>query len=60
MLVAGIIFGVVAVAHVWRLFTGADLMLGDYSVPLWLSWIGVAITAYLTYASFHLASRLRK
>jgi hypothetical protein len=26
-------------------------------VPVWLSWVGVAATAYLSYASFHFAFR---
>src|SRR5665213_2859076 len=36
--VAGVIFTIVAIAHLWRIFTGADLMLGNWDVPVWLSW----------------------
>ena len=32
----------------------------DWEVPVWLSWIGTLITAYLSYMSFHLAARVRR
>lgn len=60
MLVAGAIFTVVAAAHLWRIFTQADLTIMGWTAPLWLSWIGVAVATYLAYTSFHLAARLRK
>ena len=60
MLFAGIIFGVVAVAHLWRLFSSAPVDIAGWDVPLWLSWVGVGLAAYLSYTSFHLAARLRK
>ena len=57
--IVGVIFTLVAVAHFWRIFTGADLMLGDWDAPVWLSWFGVAVTTYLAYMSFHLAARMK-
>jgi hypothetical protein len=59
-LVVGVIFTIVALAHLWRLFASADLMIMGWAVPLWLSWFGVAITAYMAYASFRFALRIRK
>ncbi len=55
LLVTGCIFTVIAVAHLWRLFSTGELVLMGWAVPLWLSWFGVAITAYLAYASFRFA-----
>lgn len=60
LLTAGVIFTIVALAHLWRLFSSASLVIVGWEVPLWLSWIGVMITAYLAYTSFHFAMRLRK
>ena len=57
--IVGVLFSLVAIAHFWRIFTGADLMLGDWDVPVWLSWFGVAVTTYLAYMSFHLAARMK-
>lgn len=59
MLIVGVVFAVVAAAHVVRIFSGATLALGDFEVPLWLSWVGTAVAAYLAYSSFHFAARLR-
>lgn len=60
LLVAGTVFGVVAVAHLMRIFFGADLTIGGWQAPLWLSWLGTAITAYLSYMSFRLAAHIKK
>ena len=60
LLIAGVIFTVVGAAHLWRVFSTAPLVLLGWSVPLWLSWFAVAVTAYLAYASFHFALRLKK
>ena len=58
--IAGIIFLAVAVMHLARLAFGWDLVLGEFSAPLWLSWLGVLIAAYLSYSSFHFATRGKK
>ncbi|HVX91397.1 MAG TPA: hypothetical protein VHC20_07340 [Candidatus Paceibacterota bacterium] len=60
LMIAGIIFLLVALAHLTRLAFGLGIALGDFAVPLWLSWVGVIITAYLSYSSFHFALRGRK
>jgi hypothetical protein len=56
---AGCVFTFVAAAHLWRIFSGADLVLGNWDAPVWLSWLGVAITTYLAYMSFHLVARIK-
>jgi hypothetical protein len=56
---AGIVFLIVAVIHFLRLMTGWALIVGSLVVPLWLSWFGVALALYLSYASFHFALRMR-
>jgi hypothetical protein len=57
--VAGCIFSFVAIVHLWRVFNGVDLILGDFDAPIWLSWFGLAVTTYLAYMSFHLAARMK-
>lgn len=59
LLLAAIVFGIIALAHLIRSFTGSDIVLFGWYVPLWLSWIGTAVTAYLSYMSLHLAMRMR-
>jgi hypothetical protein len=58
-LIVAIIFAAVALLHLVRLFTGAiDVNIFGWDVPLWLSWIGVIITAYLSYMSFWLVAKM--
>lgn len=57
--IVGCIFSFVAIMHLWRVFTGADLVLGEWDAPVWLSWFGVSVTTYLAYMSFHLAARMK-
>lgn len=56
----GIILGVVALAHLVRLFSGSDFVILGWAAPLWLSWVGVIVATYLAYMSFHLAVAYRK
>jgi hypothetical protein len=58
LVVAGAIFTVVAAGHLLRLATSADVTVLGWDVPVFLSWIGVAIATYLAYASFHFAARI--
>jgi hypothetical protein len=55
LLVAGCVFGFVAIAHLSRIFVGGDFILFGWDLPLWLSGIGTFAAAYLSYMSFHLA-----
>ena len=55
--IAGLIFLLMALVHLTRIAFGWGFALGDFMVPTWLSWIGILITAYLSYASFHFARR---
>ncbi|OGH15925.1 MAG: hypothetical protein A3C30_03755 [Candidatus Levybacteria bacterium RIFCSPHIGHO2_02_FULL_40_18] len=49
--VTGIIFLVIAVLHVLRIFTGFDVEINDYELPVWVSIVGAAIAGYLAYSS---------
>lgn len=59
LMLAGLIFLVVAIVHLLRLAFSWHVALGDFSVPMWLSWFGVLIAGYLSYSSFHFALRKR-
>ena len=52
--VTGIIFTVVAAAHIIRLLTGFDVEVGDYELPYWVSILGAAVAGFLAYSSFKL------
>jgi hypothetical protein len=57
-LIAGIIFSLVALLHALRL-RGWHVVIGDLSVPVWVSWLGLVIAGYLTYQGFQLSRRIR-
>lgn len=60
LLIAGIVFGIVALAHLMRLFFGSNLNVAGWSIPLWLSWFGVVLATYLCYMSLIFAARMKK
>jgi hypothetical protein len=60
LLATGTIFLCVAVLHFLRLVFSLPLALGDFMIPLWLSWLGFAITLYFAYSNFHYALHSRR
>ena len=60
LIIVGVVFTIVALAHLWRIFATGELVLMGWVVPLWLSWFGVAIAAYLAYSSFRFALHVKK
>lgn len=56
-LVAGVIFALVALMHVLRLFMGWPLVIGSWSVPMWLSWVGLVVAGGLSVLGLRLAMR---
>jgi uncharacterized membrane protein len=54
-LVTSVLFFLVALLHAVRLLRGWHVTIGDVVIPLWVSWIGLAIAAYLAYQGFQLA-----
>lgn len=58
-LTVGVILGVVSIAHLVRVFTGADIAILGWAVPLWISYIGTVVSAYIAYMSFYLAVRTK-
>jgi len=58
-LIPGIIFSLVALLHALRLLRGWHVVIGDLSVPVWVSWLGLVIAGYLAYQGFQLSRRIR-
>lgn len=56
----GTLFIAVALLHWVRIAFGLPFYLGGLLIPVWLSWIAVIITTYLSYLSFHFAILRRK
>lgn len=43
------VFVLVALGHLWRLVMGAEINVGEWGVPMWVSYLGVAIPGGLAY-----------
>jgi hypothetical protein len=46
-LVAGVIFAVVALFHLVRIFMEWTVIIGDWSIPMWASWIALVVAGGL-------------
>ena len=55
--IASVIFGIVALLHVLRIFLGWPAIIGGWTVPMWLSWIGLVVAGVLSYFGINLATR---
>ena len=51
---AGLIFTLVAVLHLLRILLSWDAVIGGWHVPLWLSWLALAVSGFLGYTAFTL------
>ena len=55
-IVTGVTFAVVALFHLVRIYMGWPVMIGDWSVPMWVSWIGLVVAGGLAFFGFKLAA----
>jgi hypothetical protein len=55
-LLAGTIFGLVALIQALRIFMGWPVIIGGWDAPMWASWIAVAIAGSLSYLALTLKS----
>lgn len=58
-LLSGTLFAVVALAHLARLVSGWQILVDGTDIPLWVSWLGLAIPGALAVWAFVLARRAR-
>jgi hypothetical protein len=55
--VAGVVFAVVAVLHLLRIYMNWPVVIADWSVPMWVSWVGFVIAGGLAFFGLRLAAR---
>jgi hypothetical protein len=56
-LLAAVIFAVMALLHIYRIFTHFQVILGSHVVPQGASWIAVLVTGLLSLMLFREAKR---
>ena len=57
--IAAAIFGVVAVVHLVRILLGWSIVIEGWTVPMWVSWVGLIVSGALSYYGAKLAMRER-
>lgn len=57
LLVSGVIFGLVALVHLFRVIKNLAFQFGPIDVPIWASWLGFLIPAMLCGWAFSLARK---
>jgi len=55
--IAAVIFALVALLHLVRLVMGWSSVIDSWTVPMWLSWVGLVVAGGLTYCGTRLAMR---
>lgn len=56
-LAAGIVFLLIALAHLLRIVFGTPIVVQDIPIPVWASGIAVVIMGFLSYEGFHVARK---
>ena len=56
-LLAGVVFGLIALGHVLRIVLGWSFTIQSFSVPMWASALTVVALGYLSYEGFRLARK---
>jgi hypothetical protein len=59
-IVAGVIFAVVALLHLLRIYMDWPVVIGDWSAPLWVSWIALVVAGILAIWGLAFASRVAR
>ena len=53
-LISGLIFAIVAIAHLLRIINQSSVYLGTWQVPMMVSWLCVFVAGILSYCGFTL------
>jgi|TARA_B100000749_G_scaffold38789_1_gene26664 hypothetical protein len=57
LIASGCIFALVALGHLVRVISQWEAQVGDWSVPMWISWIGTVVPAAFSVTALRLAKR---
>ena len=58
--ISGVIFGGVALLHLLRLINHWEVILGPWTMPLWLSWLGLFLAGGLSVWALLAAGRWKR
>jgi hypothetical protein len=47
--IAATIFALMALVHIYRVLTNFQIVVGSHSIPMWVSYVGIIVTALLSW-----------
>lgn len=53
--VSGVLFSLVALAHLLRILYGMSIQVDEYAVPMFASWMGLIVPAGLAFWAFRIS-----
>jgi hypothetical protein len=54
VVVSGLIFDLVSFFHLLRIIFGWRAEIGEFEVPMWISWVSLAVAGYLALSAYRL------
>ena len=54
---ASVIFGLICLAHIARVITQFQIVIGSHTLPLWISFFAIAFTAIMSMALWRESAR---
>ncbi|MDH3621901.1 MAG: hypothetical protein OER91_13475 [Gammaproteobacteria bacterium] len=54
-IVSGVLFSLVALAHLLRIVNGMSIQVDDYAVPMFVSWVALVVPAGLAFWAFRIS-----
>jgi hypothetical protein len=55
-LVAGVVFGIVALVQILRIALAWEVVIGGWTAPMWFSWIAVIVAGFLSFTGLRFAA----
>ena len=55
--IAALIFTLIALGHLTRILRGVDFSFGEWTAPMWISWVAIVLMAFLAYEGFRLSRK---
>ena len=50
--IAAIIFGIMALAHLYRLYSHFQVTVGSHTIPMWCSYVAIVVAGLLSWGLF--------
>ena len=57
LMLAAVIFGVIALLHLIRAVLGLEAMIASYEIPAWISYFAVIVAGYLAWLMYNASKK---